>query len=263
MITVNFNKVFVENNVALGNHMFQYAIARLVAHKNGFNFHIPDGKYISKCFPKIDLGLSDGNTIYQLIEDTMVQSYNPEIFTVPDFTFLSGYFQTEKYYDGYEDIVKSWFEVEMDTTTEKILNKYDVDNYCYIHIRGGDNKFGNNNWLIPKEYYIDAMIKIKELKNDISFVIVTDDPDLSKQYFPEIDVIEYDNSSDDITKLISDFKSLYYSKYSIISASTLSWWAAWLSDKIITVAPNNWLNYNKPGSGFYPSDIKSKKFIYV
>ena len=70
MITPGFNTVFVENNVALGNHMFQYAIARLVAHKNGYNFYIPNGHYISKCFPKIDLGVVDGNTMFHYMEDT-------------------------------------------------------------------------------------------------------------------------------------------------------------------------------------------------
>ena len=38
---------------------------------------------------------------------------------------------------------------------------------------------------------------------------------------------------------------------------------SWLSNKEISVAPNYWLNHNKPELGFYPIDIKSEKFIYV
>jgi hypothetical protein len=60
-----------------------------------------------------------------------------------------------------------------------------------------------------------------------------------------------------------DFKLMYYSKYSIISSSSLAWWSNWLSDKEITIAPNNWLNYNKPGDGFYPVDIMVDKFTYI
>lgn len=262
MITSSFNKVSVETNIALGNHMFQYSISRLVALKNGCNFYVPYGEYISKCFPKIDLGVKDGETQHRYFEDVSVQRYNPNIFNNGDFTELVGYFQTEKYFDGNEDLVKSWFEIELDDNVKKNLDKYSTENYCFIHIRGGDNRLSADNWLMPKSYYSQAMEEVKKIKNDISFVIVTDDVELSKEYFPEIDVIEY-NDVATLDMLMADFKSLYYSKYCIISGSTLSWWAAWLSDKTITIAPNNWLNYNSPEKGFYPVDIKSKKFIYI
>jgi hypothetical protein len=259
MISVYFNKLLDEhlavNNIALGNHMFQYSLCRLVAHKNNYNFHIPYIGFLKDCFPNIDLGVIDGE-ITNYFNDDAEQSYNPSVFNVPDFTHLSGYFQTEKYFEGYEDLIKSWFKVEMDDLTKSILDKYPIDKYCYVHVRGGDNKHNGTNWLIPKDYYIKAFEKVKEIRPDISFVIITDDIEFSRQYFPDIDVIS--------NSVISDFKCLYYSKYNIISASTFSWWSAWLNDKEIVIAPNNWLNYNsKDKNYFYPVDIKTKKFMYL
>lgn len=254
MITVGFNKVYEESNIALGNHMFQYSICRIVAAKNNYNFHIPYVGNLKKCFPGIDLGISDGN-IKHHYNDSTSQIFDPNIFNVQDFTNLLGFFQTEKYFIGYENDIKSWFKIELDDKTKEILEKYPIDKYCYMHIRGGDNKTNGQDWLIPKEYYLRSMEKIN--KNDkLSFLIITDDIEYSKSYFPEIESVSND--------VITDFKLLYYAKYCIISASTFSWWARWLGDdKNITISPNKWLNYNKSTNEFYPIDIKTNKFIWI
>lgn len=259
MITVYFNKILDVhlnmNNIALGNHMFQYALCRLVAEKRGYNFYIPYSGYLKECFPSIDLGIQDGVIRYHFNENPE-QVFDNEVFNVSDFTHLNGYFQTEKYFQGYEELVKSWFQVDMDDVTKSVLDDYPIDKYCYVHIRGGDNKFGENNWLIPKEYYLKSFEKIKENNKNISFVIITDDVVFSKKMFPEIDVIS--------NNIMSDFKCLFFSKYTIISASTFSWWAAWLTDKEMIIAPNKWLNHNKPeNNSFFPIDIKTSKFIYL
>ena len=252
MITVNFNQIHVDNDIALGNHMFQYALCRLVALKNGYNFFIPYSGHLGKCFPGIDLGINDGNT-YGFFGDSNTQEYNARVFDVPDFTNLHGYFQTEKYFEGHEDLVKSWFPIDADNDNIKqILEKYSVEEYCYIHIRGSNNK--GSYIMLDKYYYLNGIEEVKKLKKDIKFVIITDDYDVSKLYFPELDVIS--------SNVMDDFKAMYFSKYAIISNSTFSWWSCWLSDKIITIAPNRWYNHNV-GGDFFPADIKSEKFIYI
>ncbi len=254
MITVGFNKIFVDENIALGNHMFQYAICRMVAEKNGYNFFIPYPGHLDRCFPGIDLGISDGFIIGDY-NDSHSQFFNPEIFNVQNFTNLNGYYQTEKYFHGYEEKIRDWFKCDLDDKTKGIIEKYPIEEYCYIHLRGGDNKFGNNNWLMSKEYYLKAMDEVRKVKSDINFLIITDDLDLSKIYFPEIDCLSND--------VMTDFKCLYFSKYIIIPASTFSWWPAWLTEKNIVVAPNYWLNYNKDINEWYPIDIKTEKFTYI
>ena len=248
----------------MGNQMFQYSITRTIAEKNGFNFYIPpygdpticastEGHHLSNFFPNMNLGKKDGDVVYRYVEDHTSQKYDPNIFNLPDFTFVSGFFQTDKYYRDYEDNVKSWFKVEMDSETSSIINRYDIDKYCFIHLRGSDYK-NHTHWFLTKDYYQSSMDRINE-EYDVKFVIITDDIEISKEWFPEIDAIS--------NEMMVDFKLIYYSKYCIISNSTFSWWASWLSNKKISIAPNNWLNHNKPEDGFYPVDIKSDKFIYV
>jgi hypothetical protein len=125
----------------------------------------------------------------------------------------------------------------------------------FLHNFGSDYKW-HNHWFLEKKYYQDSMNYVKEMIPNISFLIITDDVNDSKSLFPNIDCI----SSDDMK---TDFLALLHSKYNIISNSTFSWWSAWLKEKEIVVAPNNWLNYNKPGLGFYPVDMKTKEFIYL
>lgn len=255
MITVSMNQVHKDTDIGLGNHMFQYAICRLIAEKRGFNYHIPYNEYIKRCFPDIEIGVDDGPVQYYFTEDSSSQQYNPNIFGCPDFTHFWGYYQSEKYYEGWEDRVKSYFNVNMTDEVKLTLDKYPVDDFCYMHIRASGNKFGEARWLLPKEYYLKSMDKVREMNPNISFVIITDDPEYSKYLFPELDV-QYNS-------VFVDFRLMYFSKYTIISNSTFSWWSAWLSDKIITIAPDNWLNYKYPELGFYPVDIKTKNFTYI
>jgi hypothetical protein len=252
MITVNFNPLTDDKNIALGNHMFQYVVCRIVAEKNSYNFYIPHKSFISQCFENIDLGEKNGEILHNYIESAD-QTYDPNIFSVSDFTNLVGYFQTEKYFLDYEDDVKMWFKPTLDSKTKSIIDKYPISKYCYIHLRGGDYRI--NGSLLPKEYFDRAIEKVKEIKSDLSFVVVTDDLELSKSYFPNFDAIS--------NEVITDFKTLYFSNFSIISNSSFSWWSCWLTDKEITIAPNNWLYYNNPAKDIHPKDIKTNKFIFI
>jgi hypothetical protein len=254
MITVDFNRIHVETDIALGNHMFQYAICRITALKNGYNFFIPDPGRLHNCFPEIDLGINDGE-IKNHYADSQNQQYNPEVFDSPDYTNICGYFQSDKYFQGYENLIKEWFKIEMDDNVKKVLENYPPVDYCYINIRGSNNK--GSYIMLPKSYYEKSMDQVKKINPNIKFVIITDDYEISKLYFPEIDVLS--------DEAMTDFKSLYYSKYAIISNSTFAWWSCWLSDKIVTIAPKFWYNYNKDPQGnvWFPADIRTNKFTYI
>ena len=241
----------------LGNQMFQYAITRLIAEKKGYNFYFPhekngNGQNLSNYFD-LNLGVIDGNIQYRY-EENSDQIYDQNLFNISDFTLISGFFQTEKYFLGYEEKIKDWFKIEKTDIVEKILNTYSINEYCYIHFRGGDYK-DMPNWLLPKKYYEDAINKIKEINNTLKFLVITDDIELATDFFNDFDIISND--------IMVDFSLLYYAKICIIPNSSFSWWAAWLSNKEKIIAPLGWINYNKQDGSFWPSDVKSNKFIYV
>lgn len=253
--------ITIELNGRLGNQIFQYAICRLIAHRNGYNFYIPnegqsstEGIHIKNVFDNLDLGQNDGTILYRYYEDHTIQKFNLNIFNIPDNTILWGFFQTPKYFSGYEELVKSWFNISLSEKTKEILKKYNPKNYCYIHLRGTDYK-NHSHWFLSEEYYSKSINYIKDKYPEISFLIVTDDIEESKKMFPHIECVSND--------LITDFTLLLNSNKLIITNSTFSWWAAWLKSKETVIAPNNWLNYNKPELGFFPVDIKTDGFIYM
>jgi hypothetical protein len=239
----------------LGNQMFQYAVCRIVAEKNGYSFFIPNGKYDNENDnPHLwmgddifDLNLGIQGSYNRVYQDSQQQNFNPKIFEVPDGTLLRGYFQTEKYYDEYEDKVKSWFKVKPCDESDSLIRKY--EDYCFIHFRGGDY-LKISQYFLPKKYYDDA----KKESGFSKFVIVTDDPIKAKEYFPD-DIIESNSMK-------VDFNLLYNAKNLIISNSSFSWWAGWLNENNNVIAPLGWFNYNVD-KNFNPTDIKTKKFRYI
>ena len=242
----------------MGNQMFQYTMCRLIADENGFNFHIPkdgdvscEGHHLSNFFPNIELGVVDGNITNRYYENG---GYNPDILNVPNFTKIRGFFQCGDYYDNHHDKIKNWLTIDIDDDTKTILGKYPVDKYCFIHVRGTDY-VNSQGWFLPRKYYLDGMSEVKKINNDILFVVITDDIEAAKSILPDLDIISND--------MMVDFKLLYLSKYSIISNSSFSWWAGWLSDKEVTIAPNCWINYNRQELGSFPPDIKTNRFKFI
>jgi hypothetical protein len=241
----------------LGNQMFQYAVTRIVAEKNNYNFYLPrekngNGQNISDYFD-LDMGVVDGN-IQHKYDENQNQFYDPNLFNIPDFTLISGFFQTEKYLLNNEEEIKKWFRINKNEKIESFLNAYPVNEYCYIHFRGGDYK-DMPDWLLPKKYYDDAINKIKEINSSLKFLVITEDIHLANEFFNNIPIISND--------IMIDFSLLYFSKFCIIPNSSFSWWASWLSEKEATIAPLGWINYNKNDGSFWPLDVKSNKFIYV
>jgi hypothetical protein len=245
----------------MGNQMYQYALCRLIAEKNSFNFFIPpnggascEGHHLSKFFPNIELGVIDGGVANEYNENSNNGAFNPEIFNLPNFTKLNGHFQCGRYFDDYYDIIKQWFKLELDEITKILIETYPTDKFCFIHFRGTDY-VNDQQWVLPKSYYDKAIEEIKKINADLSFVVITDDISMAKTIFTEFDVLKND--------MMVDFKLMNQAKYTIISNSTFAWWAAWLNDKSITIAPNCWINYNKQELGFFPSEIKSERFKYI
>jgi hypothetical protein len=266
-------------NGRFGNNLFQYVFCRISADKNKCNFYIPSTKEESNMFYynisrklgtnlqssvidnphywlgsdifDIDFGKNDNN-INKLLGDCDIQS-------VVDGCFLNGFFQTDSYMVGYEDvIIDDWLKINevVINNSVDIINMYNPIDYCYIHFRGGDYK-NIPQYFLPIDYYNDSIKKIKSINTNVKFLVITDDISEAKKYFPDFDVIS--------NTMEIDFYLLTQSKYSIIPNSSFSWWASWLNkNSSIIIAPNNWFNYNGYyGEGFSPPNVKSDKFYYI
>ncbi len=151
---------------------------------------------------------------------------------------LEGYFQSAKYWKGYEDDIRKMFEPNWNTLDNAVYASiYLASNRkstCSIHIRRGDY-IGNNFYSqLDMNYYERAMLYVKEQTRVNKFVIFSDDIEWCKEHFVG-DEFEFSEGMSDIEDLIIMSKM----DNNIIANSSYSWWGAYLNpnpDKII-VAP--------------------------
>jgi hypothetical protein len=243
----------VELRGRLGNQLFQYATLVSVARKNNQVF-VFNPEWLGKdIFKNIDYGYDFNSFVEQnYIDEGIENAYNEIIFNAKEYTKIGGYFQSEKYFSDIKEYLKQYFNVD------SIDTEYSYDEYCYIHFRGGD--YLSHKYIPSINWYIEAMDRMKSIKHDIKFVVITDDIELASKYFNGFEILTND--------MKTDYTYMRYSKYKILSASTFSWWGAYFSldDGAIVIAPNRWLNHNYVKSSeniFYPLDIKTEKFIYI
>lgn len=267
-------------NGRLGNQLFQYTFCRISALKNKCNFFIPSNKiesieFYSQCNSKFkcNLSMSEESNPHYWVGDKLFDvdtgfnddkinkivneydiDYRIDYNQIVDGDLIKGYCQFEENLLEYENLIKNeWFKIkpEIIESAKKITDKYNINDYCIIHFRGGDYKTIDRFYL-PKTYYDDAKSKIQK---KIKYLIVTDDIMEAKKFFPEDEVIS--------NTMEIDFCLLTLYKYVIIPNSTFSLWAAWLNiNDPIVIAPNRWFNYKTEGN-FFPIGMETKKFIYV
>lgn len=228
----------------LGNQMFQYAVVRSIAEKNGYDFHFDSRQWLGHNLFDINLGSARAEICkYEFREG---DCYDPEIWNIKDETRLVGYFQGDKYFD--HDKVRVWFMPKIDVPCNPTI--------CYIHFRGEDyNVMPWSMYQLPISYYNEAKERMLQIQPDLRFVVVTDDKAEAQKRFPQDEII-----SDTMER---DFVLLYSAKYVIICNSTFSWWASWLNPNNIVIAPQGWNHYNSYRSVFSPPDTKVERFNYI
>jgi hypothetical protein len=247
-----------ERGGRLGNQLFQYAVCKSIALKNGYDYHIPrDFLGVSQLKLKCDLGVESktvSNTFFQKSEDIHL-----DIFDIPDNTLISGFFQSEYYFKNIETIIKNDFKLEYCEKSENILKQFNVNEYCYVHLRGGDYKLID--WVLPTEYYNNAKNIITKKNKNIKFLVVTDDIEYSKTIFPNQEYITND--------VFTDFYILSKCKFMIMSNSSFSWWTVYLNNNYEhIIGPKRWFNYNKLNrfgnvDNVVPEGIEQEKIIYI
>lgn len=169
--------------------------------------------------------------------------------------FVRGYFQSPKYFDSIQSIIKSELLVntEINERDRKLIDKLQNCQSVCMHIRRGDY-IGNVKFDICSEsYYQRAMNYCIKNIDSPKFFIFSNTPEdiewIKNNYHLSGDVIyvNYGNNEFD------DLRLMYNCKHFIISNSTYSWWAAYLSNskEKITIAPSRWYRTDEDTSDIF------------
>jgi hypothetical protein len=228
----------------LGNQMFQYA-ATFAASK----------RVKTECgFPENKPNLFDLFTLSAKKQEVplhyMYQEPHFEYSEIPDYITeltISGYFQSEKYFEDYAEELRSEF------TFKDSVPKVDKGTVA-VHVRRGDyTDLQDHHPLCTLEYYRAAMEKFP----GHNFLIFSDDIDWCKHN------IKGDNVSySEGYTAEQDLQRMSLCDHQIIANSSFSWWGAWLNnnpDKKI-IAPKQWFGPAKP---LETKDIYCKDWIIL
>lgn len=159
---------------------------------------------------------------------------------------FAGHFESSKYFNEIKDILQEEFtpkkpELEENKELYKIIRE---SNSVCVSIRRGDflkEEHKGKHYICTPEYFEKAITIIEEKIENPRFVIFSDDIHWVKDHmvFPENTVFE--RGSDPVYEKL---RLMYECKHFILSNSTFSFWAQYLSrneDKFV-VAPSRWQN---------------------
>mgnify|MGYP001597721859 CR=1 FL=1 len=170
-----------------------------------------------------------------------IRSYDPEFNFIEDNTIIDGEFQDERYWEHRENEVNEWLNVEpLDMP----------DDLCVLGFRGGEFAIYPDLFL-TKEYWNEAIERMKAINPNMRFEVHTDDPILAQQCFPEYKVIH---------DIGINWRSMRFAKYAIIANSSFFILPRWLN-KGITIAPRFWGRRNTKVWSL-PQNF-SKRFLYI
>jgi hypothetical protein len=226
----------------LGNQMFQIASTIGIAKQNGHDYVFPSWPYA----PVMKHPLPQGTV--NAAEEIEEKGFAYSEYSLPrSGTFsLSGYFQSERYFDHCAGLVRSQFEPK-DGLMKRLATLHDFSRSCSIHVRRGDYVgFQDVLPVLPMEYYEEAVRHLYGKKaGKVRFFIFSDDPQWCREAFHLKNSVVMKGSSD-----VMDLYLMSMCEDNIIANSSFSWWAAWLNGnrKKRVVAPRTWFGPCGPRS---------------
>lgn len=258
-------------NGRFGNQIFQFAALFGIANKNGYEVLIPkqnltgvvqktmDGNsftgrfQLQDCFDIDERFFGDVYGLkYSITEPHFHFSEN--LFSIPDFSVLDGYFQSDKYFSHCKkELLKVLkFKQEIVDKSKYLLPTTDKE-LVSIHIRRGDYTHPNPyHPVISDEYIQNCINRFGESK--YHFVVFSDDINwvknkIDKEFWGKRDLFTAFESDSQFV----DFCAMSLCDHHIISNSSFSWWSSYLcknEDKIV-YAPKRWFG---PGFSNYITD---------
>ena len=210
-----------------GNQLFQYAFLRTTARRLGVKFFCP-GWAGDRIFR-----LNDENERTSVPTPTDKAYRQPpencgfvdSALRIEDGTDIRGYFQSEEYFD--RAAVTRWytFRPELVAAVQKKYNHVDLAQCAGIHLRFGDFRKDPRFMVLPPRYYAKALSILAHRKHILVF---SDEVGAAKEHLRrlpgEFSYIEGNEGFEDLY-LMTRCGAF------VCSASTFSWWGAWLNDQ--------------------------------
>jgi hypothetical protein len=265
----------------LGNQMFQYAAGRALALERNEDFFVDifdfknytlhNGYELDKPFESMPL-IADGNLLkrnlgWQFspllrklrlhpsfskftrnnIQEPHFQYWNG-LKSTPSPCYISGYWQSEKYFSDFAPTIRSDFRFRpfSSSLNRDLAAKISSVTAVGVHIRRGDYasnpKTTSTHGLCTLEYYRSAIEKISTSVANPYFFFFSDDIPWVRESLSIGDHPHAFISNNQGLASYNDMHLMSLCKHNIIANSSFSWWGAWLNanPSKIVCAPRSW-----------------------
>jgi hypothetical protein len=218
----------------MGNQLFQIACLLGAAKRSNAMVKLPS--YLAM------LPIAQLFDLTHLIEDVtpdhhIYEHYNYESLIIPQdgkVYDIHGYRQAYRYFQDCEQEVRTLLKPNP-LILERVRKEL-PDKFIAVHIRKGDYVKWMHRIPLLREYkqcqiayYKHAIDYLKSLHPGLPVIICTDSPDYVQPYLKELGA-SLAPTITDISPKLSDFCTLYLAQAVVISNSTYSWMAAYLSN---------------------------------
>jgi hypothetical protein len=271
-------------NGGFGNQMFQYAIGRSLSLKTGQAFKLDVGDYNDhptlKHLAKYDLNVfnieenfatkwevrSFWNPITHRIENFFYHTklraltrrllricrqralgFEPRVLEIKHSVFLVGYWQSERYFENFKDIIKQDFSFKNSPIgcNADLLEDIRQRNSICVHVRRADYVNlpdpSKTHGACSLDYYKRAASFVRKRVSEPQFYVFSDDPEWCKKQLKFLGPVKFvDHNTAEQRQ--EDLRLMVACKHFIIANSSMSWWGAWLGeyDSKIVIAPDQW-----------------------
>jgi len=173
--------------------------------------------------------------------------YWPAFNAINSSCYLSGYWQSEKYFKTVADTIRQDFSFRHSLQPRNLALSQQMAacTAVSLHVRRGDYvsdaKTHSNHGLCSLDYYSDAVAYIAGRLTAPCFFIFSDDIDWCREHLNlDFPVIYIDHNKGADSHL--DMQLMSLCDHHIIANSSFSWWGAWLnaSAEKIVIAPKRW-----------------------
>lgn len=265
----------------LGNQLFQYAAARRLAlkHRTPLRLELsyygsywtravePHFPFALSPFALADPIIPQGMTLAMLQAGRVAarvlrklplptpshfyfaphSGFDPRVLDLPDGMFLTGHFQSEKYFTDIAPVLRREFRLK-DSAKQAAIEAHVADlrgsrPLVSLHVRRrGFLTPQREGKLVPREKITEAMAHFPQC----GFLVFSDDPDWCRENLsaPNIRFSPFQTNIEDLIAMAA-------CDHHVLANSTFSWWAAWLNPKESkrVVAPARWSHHAREDTG--------------
>jgi hypothetical protein len=246
-----------------GNNLFQYALGRVLAERHGVPL-VLDASWFNaqgwgqvkclQCLPgpaagtarivrRCSLGARallkatrkhywEYRRVPVLRESESDQSFDPRFHAAPAECMLFGYFQTPRYFQGFETTLRDELatrDLGLEQGREELARQLRNPGSVAVHVRRTDYVGNPDLDLCGIAYYRAAMQRMRDTVSAARFFVFSDAPAWCQQHITGRDVAVVEHRASQSS--LADLHLMSLAHHHIIANSSYSWWAAWLGEK--------------------------------